>query len=69
MAEIIHKELFDENGEVVGYEYRGKLVRCKHCKHHKGEEVGMVYCPNIVGGWVEEEGYCSWCEVEDVWEE
>lgn len=41
------------------------IVRCKNCKHHKDEEVGMVYCPNIVGGWVEEEGYCSWCEVEE----
>jgi hypothetical protein len=32
MAEIIHRELFDENGEVVGYEYVGRLVRCKDCK-------------------------------------
>ena len=32
MAEIIHRELFDENGEVVGYEYVGRLVRCGNCK-------------------------------------
>lgn len=30
MVEIIQRELF-ENGEVVGYEYRGRLVRCKDC--------------------------------------
>ena len=39
MAEIIHRELFDENGEVVGYEYGGRLVRCKDCKHLNKEEM------------------------------
>lgn len=33
MAEIIHRELFNENGEVVGYEYGGRLVRCGDCKY------------------------------------
>jgi len=27
-----------------------KVVRCKDCKHHADEEIGMVYCPNVVGG-------------------
>ena len=38
------------------------VIRCKDCKHHIDEEPGMVYCPNIVGGWIEEECYCSWAE-------
>lgn len=36
-----------------------ELVRCKDCKHHEDEEPGMVYCPNIVGGWVREDFYCA----------
>ena len=35
MAEIIHRELFNENGEAVGYEYGGRLVRCKDCKYQR----------------------------------
>lgn len=35
------------------------IVLCKDCKHHDDEEVGMVYCPNIVGGWVREDFYCG----------
>lgn len=42
-----------------------ELIRSKYCKHHKDEEPGMVYCPKIVGGWVEEECYCSWAERKD----
>ena len=36
-----------------------ELVRCKDCKHHGDEENGMVYCPNIVGGWVEDDWFCA----------
>lgn len=36
-----------------------EVVRCKDCKYHDGECVGMVYCPNKVGGWVSEEFYCA----------
>ena len=35
------------------------LVRCKDCKHHQDEEVGMVYCPQIVGGWVSNKFFCA----------
>ena len=35
------------------------LVRCGECKHHEGEEPGMVYCPKIVGSWVSENGFCA----------
>ena len=43
-----------------------KIVRCKDCKHHEDEEVGMVYCPNIVGGWVQENFYCGDGERDEV---
>ena len=42
------------------------IVHCKDCKHHKDEEVGMVYCPNIVGGWVQEDFYCGNAERKEV---
>lgn len=37
----------------------GELVRCKDCKHHEDEEPGMVYCPNWIGGWVNEDFFCK----------
>lgn len=52
MTEI--KELQDF---VEKYQYR-KAVLCKDCMRHEDEEPGMVYCPNIVGGWVDEDFYC-----------
>ena len=36
-----------------------ELVRCKDCVHHRYEELGMVWCPNIVGSWVMEDFYCA----------
>ena len=35
------------------------VVRCKHCKYHEDEEIGMVYCPNVIGGWVGENWFCA----------
>ena len=35
------------------------VVRCRECKHHEDEEVGMVYCPNALGGWVAEDWFCA----------
>ena len=35
------------------------VVRCKDCKHHKHEDNGMVWCPNIVGSWVKEDWFCA----------
>ena len=35
------------------------VVRCKDCKHHEDEEIGMVYCPNAFGGWVGENWFCA----------
>ena len=35
------------------------VVRCLECKHHEDEEIGMVYCPNALGGWVRENWFCA----------
>lgn len=35
------------------------VVRCKECRFHEHEEPGMVWCPNVVGSWIDEDGYCS----------
>ena len=35
------------------------VVRCKDCRWHEAEQPGMVYCPNTVGGWVNELGFCA----------
>ncbi len=51
MSEIIQRELF-ENGKVVGYEYVGRLVRCKDCKYLEEDE-----CPWT--GVIDWNGYCS----------
>ena len=36
-----------------------EVVRCRECKHHENEEIGMVYCPNMLGGWVAENWFCA----------
>ena len=36
-----------------------KVVRCKDCKRAIDDEPGMVYCPNIVGGWCSEDWFCK----------
>lgn len=35
------------------------VVRCKDCRYREHEEPGMVWCPNVIGSWIEENGYCS----------
>ncbi len=37
----------------------GEVVRCRECKYREREEPGMVYCPNTVGGWVDENWFCA----------
>ena len=36
-----------------------EVVRCKDCKFHTDEEPGMVYCPGILGNWVNDDWYCA----------
>ena len=35
------------------------VVRCRECKYHEEEGIEMVYCPNMIGGWVENEWFCA----------
>ena len=35
------------------------VLRCKDCRFHENEEIGMVYCPAVVGGWVEDNWFCK----------
>lgn len=41
-----------------------KVVRCRECKHRKDEQPSMVYCPCMVGGWVDENWFCAGGEKE-----
>lgn len=41
------------------------VVRCGKCKWHENEEPGMVYCPQIVGGWVSENFFCGFGKRKD----
>lgn len=70
----LFKLLYDDRkqydkGHSDGYaQARKDIGQCKDCKYHKEEIVGMVYCPNIVGGWVDNNFYCgyySYGEVEN----
>ena len=35
------------------------VVRCKDCKYHEDEKIGMVYCQNAFGGWVWKNWFCA----------
>lgn len=53
------KESFYDGYAYCLVDFGWDTVLCRDCKHHEDEEVGMVYCPNIVGGWVREDFYCG----------
>lgn len=36
-----------------------EIVHCKDCIHNRGTQPGMVFCPQIVGSWVEEDFFCA----------
>lgn len=36
-----------------------KVVRCRECKYREDEQPSMVYCPCMVGGWVDENWFCA----------
>lgn len=36
-----------------------EVVRCGDCRFHEAEQPGMVYCPAVVGGWVEIDWFCK----------
>ncbi len=41
-----------------------EVVRCRECKYREDEQPSMVYCPNAVGGWVNEDWFCAGGERE-----
>lgn len=41
-----------------------KVVRCRECEYRKNEQPGMVYCPHMIGGWVDENWFCAGGEKE-----
>ncbi len=49
----------------IKQEIVGELVRCKDCRWHEREQPGMVYCPCIVGNWVEDGWFCSGGEMRE----
>lgn len=62
MAEIIQRELI-ENGEVVGYEYGGRLVRCKDCEEYlpyKNLPSGKSKWCDLLDRATPEMNYCGW---------
>jgi len=42
-----------------------EVVRCEDCKYHENEMPGMVYCPAVVGGWVDADWFCKGGERRD----
>lgn len=43
-----------------------EFVRCKECRFHEQEQPGMVYCPNVIGGWTPNDWFCADGERKDV---
>lgn len=35
------------------------VVRCRDCRYHEDEQAGMIYCPSMVGGWVDSDWFCA----------
>lgn len=68
MKEYIGRDLFGEDGNVVGREYSGELIRCKDCKYFERRSIyhhGLcdVHCngagePEVTS----ETYYCAWAE-------
>ena len=36
-----------------------EIVRCKDCVNAQYRELGMVYCPRMIGSWVEDDWFCA----------
>ena len=66
LTDGIGKTIIEYSESDIGYMIRKRptidavpVVRCKDCKYHEDEEIGMVYCPNALGGWVGENWFCA----------
>lgn len=36
-----------------------ELIKCQDCRWREQEQPGMVYCPNVMGNWVEDDWFCA----------
>ena len=62
----IGKTIIEYSESDIGYMIRKRptvdaveVTRCRDCKYHEEEGIEMVYCPNMIGGWVENEWFCA----------
>lgn len=52
-------------GKMDGYNKRdAEIVRCRDCVHKEKEQPGMIFCPLMVGSWVDEDHFCKWGDRE-----
>ena len=61
MAELPKDMIFhyySEDGITIKLDVT-ELIKCRDCRWHEREQPGMVYCPNTVGNWVEDDWYCK----------
>ena len=65
MNEYIYRELLDTDGNIVGREYGGKLIRCKFCKYnHETTWVDCELLPQMFG-LLAIKNYCSLAEPKE----
>ena len=72
MATQEHADIWHQFSALVMWQQTAdveEVVRCKDCRFHENEQIGMVYCPAVVGGWVEDNWFCKGGEREDEVEE
>lgn len=46
MKEYICRDLLDRQGNIVGREYKGELIRCKDCKYYEVAELNYDGTPD-----------------------
>ena len=46
MKEYICRDLLDRQGNIVGREYKGELIRCKDCEHYEVAELNYDGTPD-----------------------
>ena len=58
-AMIVYRKTPTDIYEMVEDALTIDVVRCKDCKWHEDGLPGMVYCPAVIGDWVEEDWFCK----------
>lgn len=65
MKEYIYRELLDVDGNVVGREYGGVLIRCKDCKNNPSTLIGWIECPMTGAGTRQPNDFCSYAKPKE----